>query len=51
VALFFLFPGDEVHFTFSSPVPEPSTFLLLVSGLIGGATAFNRRQRWSPAGG
>ena len=49
--LFYLNPGDDVHFAFSSPVPEPSTIVMLVSGLIGAAAASNRRRRSSRANG
>jgi len=49
--LFLLEDGDDVHFAFSSPVPEPSTLVMLVSGLIGAAAAANRRRRSGGANG
>jgi hypothetical protein len=44
-APFVLLAGDDVHYRFASPVPEPSTVIMLVSGLIGGAARLSRRRR------
>jgi hypothetical protein len=34
---------DDLEYTFNSPVPEPSTLIMLFSGLVGGATVLRRR--------
>jgi hypothetical protein len=34
---------DDLEYTFGAPVPEPSTLVMLFSGLVGGATALRRR--------
>lgn len=36
---------DDLDYVFGSPVPEPSTLAMLVSGLIGGAARLRRRRR------
>jgi hypothetical protein len=42
-APFVLEPGDDVHYTFESAVPEPSTLVMFGTGLIGAATRWRRR--------
>jgi PEP-CTERM motif len=45
-SLFFFGRGDDLLYTFASPVPEPSTLLMLGSGLIGGVAALRKGRRW-----
>lgn len=42
--LFSFQSGDDLHYTFTSPVPEPATLVMLVSGLVGGAAGLRRRR-------
>jgi hypothetical protein len=43
-APFVLEPGDDVHYTFDSAIPEPSTLVMFGSGLIGAAVRWRRRR-------
>lgn len=47
-APFVLEPGDDVHYTFDSAIPEPSSLVMFGSGLIGAAVRWRRRRDRRP---